>query len=409
MYLIKKLKPFIFIFPIASLFACNACTAAKIPADKPVIVNKESKNILTGADQTEKYIPLLKGKKVGLVLNQTAEINNIPLVDTLKSLNINIKAIFGPEHGFRGTADAGEKVGNYIDSKTGFPVISLYGAKHAPSKEDLKDIDIMIFDIQDVGVRFYTYTITMAWVMQACADSNIPLIILDRPNPNGGLIDGPILDPKFKSGVGMHQIPISHGLTTGEFAQMINGEGWLNNGVKCNLTIIKNANYQHQMEYILPVKPSPNLPNNRSIYLYPSLCLFEGTVISQGRGTYSPFQVLGNPLLKGKYNFSFTPKSIDGMSKNPPLENQVCYGIDFRKVDEQKIRSNKQLDLKTLLDLYAAYPKKEEFFTPFFNKLAGNDILMQQIKDGKSEAEIRASWKQGLDDYNVKRKKYLLY
>ncbi len=408
----QKIKLLSFCVPIVLILGntCNASnnTGTTQAAQQSKAEEVKSK-ILTGADQTEKYIPLLKGKRIGLVINQTAEINETPLVDSLKAFGINIKAIFGPEHGFRGTADAGEKVGNYIDSKTGFPVISLYGAKQAPSKEDLENIDLMVFDIQDVGARFYTFTITMARVMQACADNKVPLLILDRPNPIGNLVDGPILDPKFKSGVGMHRIPIAHGLTVGEFAQMINGEGWLKDGVKCDLQIIKVANYSHEMEYILPVKPSPNLPNNLSIYLYPSICLFEGTAISQGRGTLFPFQVLGSPLLKGKYDFTFTPVSIDGMSKNPPLENQLCYGIDFRKQNQENIRKQQQLDLKILIDLYAAFPDKEHFFTPFFNKLAGNDVLMQQIKDRKSEKEIRASWEPGLSEYKAKRKKYLLY
>lgn len=404
-------RSYFLLFPLITLLSCNACSARVLNPKEATVqqISNKTPRILTGADQTAEYLPLLKGKRVGLVLNQTAEINGVALVDTLKSLNVAITAIFGPEHGFRGNADAGEKVGNYIDAKTGFPVISLYGTKSAPSKEDLKNIDVVVFDVQDVGARFYTYTITMANVMQACADNNVPLIILDRPNPNGGLIDGPILNPKFKSGVGMHQIPIAHGLTNGEFAQMINGEGWLNGGVKCDLTVIKNANYNHTMEYILPVKPSPNLPNNRSIYLYPSLCLFEGTKISQGRGTTFPFQVLGSPLLKGDYEFNFTTKSIDGMSKNPPFENEVCYGIDFRNINEQELKNTKQLNIKLLLDLYKAYPDKANFFTPFFNKLAGNDILMQQVKAEKTEAEIRASWKKDLDAYKLMRKKYLLY
>lgn len=409
----KQFKKFItplFFLPLATI-ACNGCSAGKITTQKVVLKEAETAKdaILTGADQTEKYIPLLKGKRVGLVINQTAEINGTPLVDSLKSMGINIKAIFGPEHGFRGDADAGEKVGNYTDQKTGFPVISLYGPKNAPSKDDLKDLDIVVFDVQDVGARFYTFTITMARVMQACADNHVPLLILDRPNPNGNLVDGPILESKLKSGVGMHPIPISHGLTVGEFAQMINGEGWLSNGVKCDLNIIKVANYTHDKAYILPVKPSPNLPNNLSIYLYPSICLFEGTAISQGRGTLFPFQVLGHPLLKEKYTFSFTPVSIEGMSKNPPLENQLCYGIDFRTMDLENIRKQKELNIKLLIDLYQTFPDKEHFFTSFFNKLAGNELLMQQIKDGKSEKEIRASWEPGLKNYKVKRKKYLLY
>jgi uncharacterized protein YbbC (DUF1343 family) len=382
----------------------NKNIASKESLETPV-----KNEILTGAQQTEKYLPLLKGKRIGLVVNQTAQINGVLLVDTLQKLNVNIKAIFGPEHGFRGTADAGEKVGNYIDTKTGIPVISLYGAKQQPSKEDLKDIDLLIFDIQDVGVRFYTYTITMARVMQACADSKVPMLILDRPNPNGNMVDGPILDMKFKSGVGMHQVPIAHGLTSAEFALMVNGEGWLKEKAKCDLQIIKNANYKHQDAYVLPVKPSPNLPNALSIYLYPSLCLFEGTVVSQGRGTLFPFQVIGHPALKSKYSFSFTPKSIDGMSKNPPLENQLCYGIDFRDSDIKTLENQTQLDVALWLKIYQSFPDKANYFNAFFNKLAGNDILMQQIKDGKSEKEIRASWANGLTDYKAKRKKYLLY
>lgn len=397
------------IVPFLLLSACNSCKASNTVVPKQAKKPLHKAQILTGAQQTAKYLPLLKGKKVGLVINQTAAINGILLADTLKTLGVDVRAIFGPEHGFRGTADAGEKVGNYVDEKTGFPVISLYGAKTAPSAEDLKDIDVLLFDIQDVGVRFYTYTITLARVMQACADYKVPLIVLDRPNPNGNLIDGPILQNKLKSGVGQHPIPISHGLTVGEFAQMVNGEGWLNNGAICKLTVIKNANYQHHLPYSLPIKPSPNLPNMRSIYLYPTLCLFEGTKISQGRGTYFPFQVLGAPSLKGKYEFNFTPKSIEGMSKNPPYENQVCYGIDFRAASMQKLEAQKQLDISLLIKLYRAYPNKKEFFTPFFNKLAGTEQLMQQIIAGKSEKEIRESWASDLAKYKTMRQKYLLY
>lgn len=391
-------------------FSCSGCSVNNKKVEQAKSTEtKPSKDILTGAQQTEKYLPILKGKRIGLVVNQTAQINGVLLVDTLKKLDVNIKAIFGPEHGFRGTADAGEKVGNYIDSQTGIPVISLYGAKQQPSKEDLKDFDLVIFDIQDVGVRFYTYTITMARVMQACADSKVPMLILDRPNPNGHLIDGPILDLKFKSGVGMHQIPIAHGLTSAEFALMVNGEGWLKDAAKCDVKVIKNANYKHQNAYELPVKPSPNLPNALSIYLYPSLCLFEGTVVSQGRGTLFPFQVIGHPALKKDYSFTFTPKSIDGMSKNPPLENQLCYGIDFRNSDIKSLQKQPQLDVNLWLNVYKAFPDQANYFNAFFNKLAGNDILMQQIKDGMSEKEIRASWEAGLTDYKAKRKKYLLY
>jgi uncharacterized protein YbbC (DUF1343 family) len=394
---------------LAFLISSYGCMAGNNQTSYKTIEAQKEKTILTGAQQTEVYLPYLKGKKVGLVINQTAEINKVSLVDTLKSLGVNIKAIFGPEHGFRGDADAGEKVGNYTDKKTGLPVISLYGKKHAPSKEDLANIDVLVYDIQDVGVRFYTYTITLAYVMQACADNQIPLLILDRPNPNGQLIDGPILEPEFKSGVGMHKIPIGHGLTSAEFAQMVNGEKWLTKGAQCELKIVKVKNYSHNMVYSLPVKPSPNLPNALSIYLYPSLCMFEGTAISQGRGTLYPFQVLGHPALKGKYEFSFTPISIVGMSKNPPLENQICYGIDFRGTAIKDIQNQKQLNIGILLKLYQDFPDKEKFFTPFFNKLAGNAKLMQQIKDGKTEAEIRKSWANGLEIYKKSRKKYLLY
>src|SRR6476661_2868427 len=281
MMLIHKIILALLLTSFLSLGCSNA--QIKSSAKKPDKKLSE-KPILTGAQQTEKYFPYIKSKKVGLVVNQTAQINNILLVDTLKSLGVDVSVIFGPEHGFRGTADAGEKVGNYKDQKTGIPVISLYGSKQAPSNDDLKGLDVLIFDIQDVGVRFYTYTITLAKVMQTCADNNLELMILDRPNPNGHLIDGPILETALKSGVGMHPIPIGHGLTIAEFAQMVNGEKWLNNGVQCKLKIIQLTNYTHQSTYHLPVKPSPNLPNPLSVYLYPSLCLFEGTTISQGRG-----------------------------------------------------------------------------------------------------------------------------
>ncbi len=389
-------------------YNCTAKSSNQI-APNQISKPKQVKIIGTGASQTAKYLPILANKRVALLVNQTAQINGVPLVDTLKKLGINITTIFGPEHGFRGTADAGEKVNNNVDEKTGIPVISLYGAKEAPSKDDLKNIDILVFDIQDVGARFYTYSITLFKVMQACADANVTLLVLDRPNPNGNLIDGPILNPAFKSGVGANPIPIAHGLTMGEFALMVNGQKWLKTGAQCKLQIIKNTNYNHWMPYILPVKPSPNLPNNLAIYLYPSLCLFEGTVVSMGRGTLFPFQVIGHPLLKSIYNFSFTPLSVEGMSKKPPLENQLCYGIDFRKTKPELIRNLNQIDLALFIKIYQEYPDKENFFNPFFNKLAGNAQLMQQIKNGKTEKEIRATWQPQLTTYKTMRKKYLLY
>lgn len=404
------MKKIIWILILAPLviYNCNAKNS-KQNTSKKIGKASHAKLIGTGASQTAKYLPILVNKRVALVVNQTAQINGLPLVDTLKKLGVNITTIFGPEHGFRGNADAGEKVNNNVDEKTGIPVISLYGAKEAPSKGDLKNIDILVFDIQDVGARFYTYSITLFKVMQACADANVTLMVLDRPNPNGNLIDGPILDPALKSGVGANPIPIAHGLTMGEFALMVNGQKWLKNGAQCKLQIIKNTNYNHWMPYILPVKPSPNLPNNLSIYLYPSLCLFEGTVISMGRGTLYPFQIIGHPLLKSTYNFSFTPTSIVGMSKKPPLENQLCFGIDFRNTNPDIIRNCKQIDLALFIKIYQQYPDKENFFNPFFNKLAGNAQLMQQIKNGNTETEIRATWQPQLTAYKTMRKKYLLY
>jgi len=372
--------------------------------------------IKTGAEQTEKYLPLLKGKRIAIVANQTSIIGRTSLVDSLKSLGVNIVKIFGPEHGFRGTASAGAVVADSIDTKTGIPEISLYGKKSKPSKEDLVDVDLMIFDIQDVGARFYTYINLLARVMEACADNNKELLILDRPNPNGYCIDGPVLDMKLKSGIGMFPIPIAHGMTIGELALMYNGEGWLANKVRCNITVIQVTDYTHQTEYVLPVSPSPNLNTQQSILLYPSICLFEGTIISQGRGTYFPFTVLGNPDLKGKYKFSFTPVSIKGMSETPLHQNKVCYGLDLRKYNTDELRKTGRINLKWLMEIYLAYPFKEKFFDykqsnqiGNFDKLAGVTLLKEQIITGKSEKEIRDSWEPGLSDFKKLRTKYLLY
>jgi uncharacterized protein YbbC (DUF1343 family) len=334
----------------------------------------------------------------------------------LMSLGIKIVKIFGPEHGFRGTASAGAVVADSIDAKTGIPEISLYGKKSKPSKEDLANVDLVIFDIQDVGARFYTYINLLAKVMEACADNKKELLILDRPNPNGFCVDGPIMDMKLKSGIGMFPIPIAHGMTIGELALIYNGEGWLTNKVQCKITVIQVANYSHDMEYILPVSPSPNLNTQQSILLYPSICLFEGTVISQGRGTHFPFTVLGNPDLKGKFAFTFTPKSIKGMSETPLHQDKVCYGLDLRKYDTNVFRKTGQINIKWLIDLYKAYPNKEKFFDfrqsnqiGNFDKLAGTPLLKEQIIAGKSEKEIRASWEPGLNRFRMMRKKYLLY
>lgn len=398
---------------IVFLFACNSHFSTKNTANTTLPVRKE---IITGADQISEYLPLLKGKRVGMLVNQTSIIGKKASVDSLLSLGVNIVKVFGPEHGFRGNASNGAKVNNEIDAKTGIPIISLYGKFKRPTKEHLADVDIMIFDIQDVGARFYTYINTLAHVMESCAEFDKELIILDRPNPNGFLVDGPILQKELYSGIGMFPIPIAHGLTMGEFAQMINGEGWIPNKQKCKIHVIKIANYTHEMPYDLPVLPSPNLNTHQSILLYPSTCLFEGTIVSQGRGTYIPFTVLGAPALKGKYDFSFKPVSIQGMSETPLHQNEDCFGLDLRKYDASIFRKTKQINLSWMMELYKAYPQKDKFFDKTqskqmgdINKLAGTEKFKQQIIDGVSETEIRKSWEPGLSDFKVLRKKYLIY
>ena len=375
-----------------------------------------AQNIITGAEQTEKYIPYLKGKRVAVLANPTTIIGSKHLVDSLLSIGINIVKVFGPEHGFRGNASAGVKVSDEKDPTTGVKVISLYGPKRKPTKDDLADVDIMIFDIQDVGCRFYTYINVLSHIMEACAENNKELLILDRPNPNGYLVDGPILDMKYKSGIGMFSIPIAHGMTIAEFAQMINGEGWLPGKMTCRLKTIPVANYTHDMLYTLPVKPSPNLNTQQSIMLYPSTCLFEGTILNHGRGTYYPFTVFGSPLLKDKYSFSYTPVSIPGMSETPLHMNQVCYGIDLRNYDISELRKSKRINIQWMIDMYNAYPDKEKFFDRSFskemgdiNKLAGVASFKEQIIAGKSVKEIQDSWEPGLSQYKAMRKKYLLY
>lgn len=370
----------------------------------------------TGAEQTEQYLSYLKGKRIGMVVNPTSVIGNTTVVDSLLALGVNIIKIFGPEHGFRGDASAGVKVDNSFDTKTGLPVISLYGKHLKPTKEDLADIDLMVYDIQDVGARFYTYINTLQHVMEACGENNKEVLILDRPNPNGFYVDGPILDQKFKSGVGVNPIPIVHGLTIAEYAQMLNGEKWLANQVNCQIKIIKVANYTHATPYVLPIKPSPNLNTPQSVLLYPSLCLFEGTIISQGRGTYFPFTILGNPDLKEKYKFSFVPKGIKGMSETPLHMDKTCYGIDLRQYNTNILRKEGKINISWMIELYKAYPYKEKFFDfkqsnqmGNIDKLAGTAEFKQQIMAGKSEAEIRQSWEPGLSQYKVMRKKYLLY
>jgi uncharacterized protein YbbC (DUF1343 family) len=362
--------------------------------------------ILPAADRPEAYLPLLEGKRVGLVVNQTSILTtkqNIHLVDFLMMEGIDVKRVFVPEHGFRGDADAGEAVGNEIDKRTGLPLVSLYGNNKKPSTASLKDLDIIVYDLQDVGLRFYTYISTMHYVMESAAENNIPMLILDRPNPNGDYIDGPVLKKGFESFVGMHPIPVVHGLTVAELAQMINGEGWLKNKVKTALEVVKIENWSRDMAYSLPVKPSPNLPNDLSIRLYPSLCFFEGTDISVGRGTYFPFQVYGYP--DQKYGeFTFKPVSIAGMSKNPPHQDKTCYGRDLRNEP-----LTHQFTLGYLLEAYQISGKKDKFFNSFFDKLAGTDQLRKDILAGKSEANIRASWQADLEKFREESQVYLIY
>lgn len=402
-----------FLFFLFIAFSSGFCSTTKRPIKNAApVVNA----IKTGADQTEKYIPYLKGKRVAILANPTSIIGKTHLVDSLKTLGINIIKVFGPEHGFRGNASAGMKVADEIDAVTGIPVISLYGAKNKPSKEDLANVDILIYDLQDVGCRFYTNINALARLMEACYENGKELLILDRPNPNGYLIDGPVLDMKYKSGIGMFPIPMSHGLTVAEFAQMVNGESWLTNKVKCKIKIIPVANYDHEMLYTLPVKPSPNLNTQQSIMLYPSTCMFEGVYLNLGRGTYFPFTVLGSPELKGKYEFYFTPTGIKGMAETPLFMNQVCYGLDLRNYDINLLRKSKQINLNWIIELYKAHPYKEKFFDSKLSKemgsiekLIGSGLFRQQIIDGKSEKVIRDSWEPGLSEYKVMRKKYLLY
>ncbi len=365
--------------------------------------NENDKSLQLGAERTKLYFPEIENKNVGLLVNHTSMIDSVHLVDFLIDQGVNVKKIFAPEHGFRGTADAGELVKDNIDPKTGIPVVSLYGKNKKPTADQLGSLDIIIFDIQDVGVRFYTYISSMHYMMEACAENGVKMMVFDRPNPNGNIIDGPILDPEYQSFVGMHPIPVVHGLTVGELAKMINGESWLEGELKCDISVIPMLNYQHSDEYILPVKPSPNLPNQQAVKLYPSLCFFEGTKMSIGRGTYFPFQVIGYPdSTFGK--FTFTPVSIDGMAKSPKYQDQTCYGVDLRNEPYPS-----RLDLSYVIDFYKKWKDEDDFFTNYFDTLAGTDELRSQIEQGKTEDEIRASWHNDLEKYKIMREKYLMY
>ena len=361
-----------------------------------------------GAERSEIYLPLLEGKKVGLVVNQSSMVDSVHLINYLVSKGVDVKGIYAPEHGYRGNVERGKHVDGEIDAETGIPVYSLYGKNHKPSPEILKDIDVMVFDMQDVGVRFFTYIYTMTRVMEASAENGIKVVVLDRPNPIGYYVDGPMLKPGFESGIGLFPIPVIHGLTVGEFAMMVNGEHWLKDGIQCDLEVIKVENYTHETKYQLPVFPSPNLAEMKSIYLYPSICLFEGADVNEGRGTYKPFQQFGAPYYTPQ-DFSYVPKSIPVLALHPKFEDETCYGYDLSGMSLKELQEIKQLEIKYVIDFYNKCDDKENFFTSFFDKLAGTDQLRLQIIEGKTEEQIRASWQKDLDEFKLMRKNYLLY
>ncbi|UMB54308.1 DUF1343 domain-containing protein [Lutibacter sp. A64] len=389
-----------------SLISCGQTNTANNKSNTAKTTEISSKEIVTGAQQTQLYLPILKQKNIAIVANQTSVLlknnNYTHLVDSLFQLNIAIKKVFSPEHGFRGKADAAELVDDGVDKKTGIPIISLYGKNKKPTAEQLKDIDLVVFDIQDVGVRFYTYISTLHYIMEACAENNIPIMVLDRPNPNAHYVDGPTLKMEHKSFVGMHPVPLVYGMTIGEYAKMINGENWLKNNVKCDLTVIPLKNYTHQIPYHLPIRPSPNLPNDQSINLYPSLGFFEGTIINAGRGTENQFQQYGAPFFP-KSDFSYTPQPNFG-SKSPKHKGKLCYGVNLK--DLEKLNS---VNIEYLVDAYNKTPKTEKFFGATFTVHAGNLELEQQLKNGLTAEEIHASWQPAIEDFKKIRAKYLIY
>lgn len=409
------------LFSVLLMVSCGSQKGQGIRNKAEATLPKNVKvEVQTGADNTNAYLPLLKDKKVGVVTNQSGVLSRaivnatsdpknttilretVHLVDFLLGQKINLQKIYAPEHGFRGTADAGELIKDGKDTKTGLPIISLYGNNKKPKPEQLTGIDVMVFDLQDVGARFYTYISSLHYIMEACAENNIPLLVLDRPNPNGSIVDGPLLEKEYTSFVGMHPIPLLHGMTIGEYAQMINGQKWLKNGIQCQLTVIPCLNYNREREYSLPVKPSPNLPNDQAINLYASLCLFEGTNVSVGRGTEKQFQIYGSPFLP-KSDFSFTPVPNFG-AKEPMHKDQLCYGEDLTQ-----IKKVSRLELQWLIKAYQTTADQSKFFNDFFTKLAGTKKLQQQIMAGTSEADIRASWQKDLEAFKAMRKPYLLY
>ena len=374
-------------------------------------LHKESHALRTGAENTEAYLSLLEGKRVGIMTNHTATLGETHLVDSLVELGVDIRMIFGPEHGFRGHADAGSRFGDHLDEETGIQVISVYGATLIPADSLIQQLDVVVFDIQDVGLRFYTYLSSMYYLMEACARNQVPLIILDRPNPNGHIVSGPVLDMKYQSFVGIVPIPVVHGMTLGEMAGMINGENWLPAGLQAEVLVVPCENYTHSTHYQLPLKPSPNLPINRSIYLYPSICLFEATHVSLGRGTEFPFQVYGHPNMTG-YDFSFTPVPVPG-AQNPPQKGNLCYGVDLREYPSNEEVWSQGFDLSYVMDAYYNLKESigmdEDFFTPYFEKLVGVDYVRPMIRQGATAEEIAAQWQDELEQFKEKRKAYLLY
>ncbi|MBI1185338.1 DUF1343 domain-containing protein [bacterium] len=382
--------------------------AAILLASVCLSVNNVSE-VKTGADQPEVYLPMLQGKKVGVVANQTSVLlpSKKHLVDFLVEQKVQLSRIFSPEHGFRGNHSAGAHVSSSIDEKTGIAIVSLYGDNRKPTAAQMEGLDVVVFDIQDVGARFYTYISTMHLVMEAAAESGVEVLVLDRPNPHGAQVDGPVLQEGYQSFVGMHQVPVLHGMTIGEYAHMINDEGWLKNGITCQLKVVPMKNWSHTQSYSLPIAPSPNLPNDLSVNLYPSLCFFEGTVVSVGRGTDKPFQVYGHPALQGTY--TFTPENKPGIADHPKWENELCHGVDFHLLEHEENVAQGQFDLSYLISTYSQLNMGESFFTSFFDKLAGTSTLRKQIIAGKTIAEIEASWQADLDTFRSMRARYLLY
>lgn len=364
-------------------------------------------DVTTAAERVGEYLPLLENKRVGIVANHTSVIGDTHLVDSLLSLGVDIRKIFTPEHGFRGTADAGERINTTMDERTGLPLISLYGERRKPSACDIDNLDIVIYDIQDVGARFYTYISTMHYVMEACAENDVSFLVLDRPNPNGYYVDGPVLDMEYRSFVGMHPVPVVHGMTVAEYALMINGEGWLEGGVKADLHYVLCEGYDHLTLYRLPVRPSPNLQTQLSIYLYPSLCLFEGTIMNVGRGTDFPFMVFGHPELSNA-DFRYTPQSTEG-AMNPPHKGELCLGVDLRGFEERFVADRRELYLEWLIFAYNNMPRELDFFTPYFTRLTGNTTVQSMIERGMGVSAVMRSWERDVADFKKLRKKYLLY